>query len=159
MDSTVQPNRLFQMPIDDRTLQKIYDSDQEMYPAPLQFSRLKSWVTASPELSISFGRQERVANGPPPFGVIIALPVLRHVWEDLITGAIQEIDIDPTTMFPQIPTGQTEVGLHIFHIERFSTPDDPSTSKIRFSSLATDEVLARARHKWSIVGMSGTMMV
>jgi len=159
-------------PVSDAQLRTIYASDQEMYPAPLSFDRLRSWVDACPDFSIAFyengdatTESEAVASG-----VIIVVPLLRTYWEDLLVGTVKEIDIDPV-MFP--PTGReghgdgVEVGLHVFHVERFrglspgaaaSTSDLHGgktqdvgntlvTTKKGFAEVAVDEAVRRVGRK------------
>ncbi|KAK3314599.1 hypothetical protein B0H66DRAFT_605545 [Apodospora peruviana] len=178
-------------PISDDQLRAIYASDQEIYPAPLTFDRLRSWVTAYPDLSICFyvRRQQQntssisscgdITAAPKeeeeqPFGVIVVLPLLRTPhWEDLLVGKVKEIIIDAGTMFPPQPPSSmdkndleaaagVEVGLHVFHIERFIDRDavmssDSPPPRKRFSEVAMEEVLVRVAERmrgWKICGMS-----
>ena len=137
----------------------------------MTYERLQSWRDACPELSICFN-----ANGPEhPVGVIIVLPLLKKYWEDLLVGKIKEIDIDAEEMFvdaggerkqqqqqqQQHLQPPVEVGLHVFHIERFAAwaAEDASTKtgarpaavtvrgcedgKMRFADMALEEVQRR----------------
>lgn len=124
-------------PLTEAQLRTVYASDQEMYPAPLTFGRLRSWVDAAPEFSIAFYLPTEDHTAAPvddkasvPVGIVIVLPLLRKHWEDLLVGKVKEIEIDPSTMFPTQSTskegiedenGTVEVGLHVFHIEKIST--------------------------------------
>lgn len=131
-------------PVSDAQLRTIYASDQEMYPAPLSFDRLRSWVDACPDLAIAFhedGDATRYSgnNSSPASGVIIVLSLLRTYWEDLLVGKVKEVDIDATVMFPPVEIedggkNEVEVGLHVFHVERFwgsSTGAASTTSGVR----------------------------
>ncbi len=152
--------------LSDADLHDVYASDQSMYPVPLPFSRLQAWVSAYPELSISFHSLKHTASGEDvtnesAVGIIIALPIVRKHWEDLLRGKFTEIEVDPYSMFPvRDMKGEQEVGLHVFHIERFSTGPfvfsaDP---KRRFYDVALDEVLGRVNREfkgWRVVGLSG----
>lgn len=214
-------------------LRRIFASDQAMYPAPLTFERLKSWVDVYPELSIVFyddNYEHPDPKDPHPndpdvdtdanpdsssagkeaaaLGVIIVLPILSEpYWSDLLVGKIKETDVDVGVMFPSRDDspfgdeagdgekvggeeregkgeekgkeGEVEVGLHVFHVERFASPctstrtnmeavlDPSEPQKMRrkggFTKKAIDEVLLRVsglnqgnrRRKWKISGLSG----
>jgi len=145
---TSQPERLLvTKPISQDVLQRVYASDQGMYPAPLTLERLQSWVVSGHDLSSSW--LDADLDSDKLIGVIIVLPVLRPHWEDLLVGKIRETQLDPS-VFPAA-FGSHEVGLHIFHVERFG-------DRVRgFTELAMGEVMARAKHrKWQVVGLSGT---
>jgi hypothetical protein len=102
-------------------------------------------------------------------GVVIVLPLLKSHWEDLLVGRLKEPDIDPSIMFPRtVDTPEDdepqEVGLHVYHIEKFGTGSSSSTGggpgKRRFSEFALDEITRRAQLQWGWkgVGMSGGCM-
>ncbi|KAK4033920.1 hypothetical protein C8A01DRAFT_49586 [Parachaetomium inaequale] len=117
--------------------------------------------------------EESAAVAAEAAGVVIVLPLLRVYWEDLLQGRLKEPDIDPGNMFPVsgqgfgggdhpggemgVREGEEEVGLHVYHIERFGTglPFADGRAK-RFSEFALEEVMARAqaRSEWRVVGMS-----
>jgi len=144
--------------IGDDVLQSVYASDQDMYPAPLTFAHLQSWVNACPDLSICFRRD----GTSSPIGVVIALPIRRPHWDDLLCGALKETDIDPDVAFPRGRgvAGEEEVGLHVFHIERFPENDVLPSSGARkggFAEFAVNEVVHRAllKRQWKVVGLSG----
>ncbi|KAK3360957.1 hypothetical protein B0T24DRAFT_539853 [Lasiosphaeria ovina] len=179
-----------QSPIGDSALEAIFASDQDMYPvAALSFQRFRSWVSAWPELSICFSAPAAhppATSGSPQLplaGVIVVLPLRRAHWEDLLVGRIKEADIDAETMFPArlgagvgdnsphlVEEGGEEVGVHVFHIERFAAlPEGGHVStaatgmgatKKRFAEFALDQVARRAAaigrgaRRWSIVGFS-----
>ncbi|KAK3943599.1 hypothetical protein QBC46DRAFT_307285 [Diplogelasinospora grovesii] len=149
---------------DSDTLRRIYASDQEMYPAPLTFDRLASWVATCPELSISFSPESSSSEGHV-VGMVIALPLLREHWQDLLVGKLKEPEVE-LSMFPQPnnnfrpDTGhsvESEVGLHVFHIERFNSDTLPSSwfGGRGFAEYALQEVIAVAtRKEWRIIGFS-----
>ena len=137
--------------ISDGILKAIYASDQDMYPAPLTYERLKTWVEACPDLCVCF--QATSEAGPVPVGAIITLPLLRRHWEDILVGKLKETDIEPA-MFAR--DGEAEVGLHVFHIERFDT-GDPSTRIRSFARFALESIREVAEKKaWKVLGYSGT---
>ncbi|KAK3321502.1 hypothetical protein B0T19DRAFT_445259 [Cercophora scortea] len=147
----------------DEMLRTIYASDQEMYPAPLSFDRLRSWVDACPDLCVCFEKQPSTEEpGHPdtliPLGVIIVLPLLQAPWEDVLVGKVKEIEIDPTTMFPNIGTAKAHkevVGLHVFHIERFAAFQDLSPTR-SFVEFALSEIARRVAGitTWTVAGFS-----
>ncbi|KAK3343686.1 hypothetical protein B0T25DRAFT_554941 [Lasiosphaeria hispida] len=146
-------------PIPSALLQTIYASDQAMYPAPLPYERLRSWVAACPDLSISFG--ESIAGDHVVVGVMIALPLVRSHWERLLSGELREADVDAEAMFPdgREGAGVVEVGVHVFHVERFEGPGVSRGGRgrwPRFAGLAVDEVVSRAAlvGRWRVVGLS-----
>src|SRR5436190_17914297 len=108
------------MPLSEEVLHEIYSSDQSMYPAPLTYDRLQSWVTTCPELALSYGAPiKNTAESPTVVGAAIVLPVRGKYWRDLIVGKVKETEIDAATMLSN-QAGE-EVGMHIFHIEKFDT--------------------------------------
>ncbi|KAK0704893.1 hypothetical protein B0H67DRAFT_674333 [Lasiosphaeris hirsuta] len=147
-------------PIPDALLRAVYASDQDMYPAPLPYARLRSWVAACPELSISF--QRPAGGGDDVVGVIIALPLARAHWERLLSGELKEMDVDAASMFPG--PGAEEVGVHVFHVERFRGEGLPErvggqgegAERPRFAELGVDEIVTRAAlvGGWRVVGLS-----
>ncbi|KAH8882618.1 hypothetical protein GQ53DRAFT_615455, partial [Thozetella sp. PMI_491] len=143
--------RIHRAAISDGVLKAIYASDQDMYPAPLTYQRLKSWVDACPELSICF--EAEGGGGRVPIGAVIVLPLVRSCWEDLLVGKIKEVEIDPLTMFAG--ADETEVGLHLFHIERFEAFKS-SGRLVRFAEFAMDEArdVALGKGHWNVLGHS-----
>ncbi|KAK3684317.1 cytochrome P450 [Podospora appendiculata] len=149
--------------ISDEMLRTIYASDQEMYPAPLSFDRLRSWVDACPDLCICFETQGSTeesgsSDTPTPVGVVIVLPLLQAHWEDVLVGKVKEIEIDPATMFPNGTAKDHEevVGLHVFHIERFLAFRDLSPTR-PFVEFALHEVARRVAGMmttWRVAGFS-----
>lgn len=146
-------------------LKHIYASDQAIYPAPdLSFARLQSWAAACPELFLCLANENTDAShqainsdpGAAFDGVIIVLPLLRDAWEALLTGHVREHDIDPARMFPPTMNGKMEgffeVGLHVFHVERFA-----GRSRSGFAALALEKVksVAEQFRGWDVVGYSG----
>ncbi|KAI3402199.1 hypothetical protein diail_128 [Diaporthe ilicicola] len=154
--------------IDDALLQEIYAADQAIYPAPLlTYDRLRGWMDACPDLCIRLCRR-----GPAPAefateGVVIVLPVVEACWGRLLAGELREHDVEPAEMFPPARPGGghsvVTVGLHVFHIERYSSSSSCSSSARGggrtpgFAQVALDEVRSRVRASfpsWSVVGYS-----
>lgn len=151
-------------------LKQIYDSDQAIYPAPdLSYDRLQSWATACPELFLRLCRDDDGNGGPLQMssdsllGIVITIPLRRPFWEDLLANSIEEHNVDAGTMFPPRSSSKaeggekTEVGLHIFHIERFSG-FAAAQKDARFTEEALQEVhdrVAKRFRSWEVVGYSG----
>jgi len=139
--------------ISEQVLKEIYASDQDIYPAPLTFTRLKSWVDAGPDLSICF--QATQDGNPVPIGAVIVLPLAKGPWNDLLVGKLKETDIDEATMFAR--EGEADVGLHIFHIERFDTFSQFGRLR-NFAEFALEDTRDIVKGKgWKVLGYSGTV--
>lgn len=153
-------------PIDDRLLEEIYTADQAIYPAPLlTYQRLRSWASTCPDLCICLRghKPESAAEG-----VVIVLPVREEYWGRLVAGELREHDVDPSHMFPPAATaadsethGHPEVvrvGLHVFHVERYSPSASDGGKAPPFTPAALDEIRSRIGEKfasWEVVGYSG----
>ncbi|TGZ80639.1 hypothetical protein EX30DRAFT_341296 [Ascodesmis nigricans] len=106
-------------PLPPHLLAPLLASDTEIYPssARLSLSRLESWIDAAPSLSLLF----------PSGGVIIALPMLASHWKSLVTGELNEWDIDARFLYPETTAAHggpqpMEIGIHSWHIERNGEP-------------------------------------
>lgn len=150
-------------PIDDRLLEEIYTADQAIYPAPLlTYERLRSWAAACPDLCICLRWH---GSEPTAQGVVIVLPVREEFWGRLVAGELREHDVDPSHMFPSAAGdeshGQPEVarvGLHVFHVERYSPSAGDGGKAPSFTPAALDEIRSRIGEKfasWEVVGYSG----
>lgn len=136
-------------PISNQVLREIFESDQDMYPAPLTYERLKSWVDGCPELCICFRPAPEEVSNPRPIGAIIVLPLLRRHWEDVLVGKLKETDIE-SGMFAG--RGKEDVGLHVFHVERFGA----EARGTRFTEMALGTIGSiTAKKDWNILGYSG----
>ncbi|KAJ0158475.1 hypothetical protein CTA2_11504 [Colletotrichum tanaceti] len=162
-------------PMTDDVLRGIFASDQDMYPAPLTWDRLRSWTTAAPDLATCFYLPD---NGPSAaaaaaatrtiVGAVIALPLLAPAWRDLLAGRIKETDVDAASMLAHDGNdgggdGGDEgsrvvvvVGLHVFHVERFDVPEARESGLLRgFGRTAMRAVAAAAERKgWEVIGHS-----
>lgn len=162
--------------IDASLLRYTYDSDQAIYPAPsLTYDRLRSWVESYPELCIVLRRgdgqddsQPQVSSGSVVsdfvLGAVIVVPLLRKYWVQLVAEdpLLQEHDVDPREMFPLRAgtegSARAEVGLHVFHIERFPGFMKDDGTGHGFTQLALGEIGDRVGAmfpSWSIMGYSG----
>lgn len=164
MDQTQQ---LEARPMTAAVLRAIFDSDQEMYPAPLTYARLKSWVEASPDFSRCYfyhpaavgdstgsAKEKDAADPGSPrlAGACIALPLREGPWRDLLAGQLRETDVDaPTILMPSDEGARSGVGLHVFHVERFDGGFRGSFASQALQCV-TDLALAKG---WNILGCSG----
>lgn len=138
-----------------------------MYPAPqLTYARLKSWTVACPELCLSLRTDPSALDTTAEetvHGIVIVLPLRHPFWDRLRLCDISEHDVDAASMFPahvdSLAGGEekVEVGLHVFHIERF-----PGFAKVwkhsKFAVLALEEIRSRVAGSfktWDVVGYSG----
>lgn len=164
--------------VPDSVLRAVHASDQAMYPVALPYARLRAWVDACPDLSVCFsagvdgggGAAGAVAGEGCPVtegavvGVVVVLPLRKRCWEDLLRGRLKEPDIDPGSAFPGTglggcDDGEEEVGLHVYHVERFDAGG--GRAEKRFCEFALGEVMRRAqvRRGWKVVGISGAFDV
>ena len=174
--------------IDESLLRYTYDADQAIYPAPrLTYDRLRSWVDSCPEVCVVLRRrglgarddsQPQVSSSsavsPSVFGTIIVLPLLSEFWARLVAeeqtetvtkpggASLQEHDIDPRKMFPPsdcaLGDEKAEVGLHVFHIERFPGFKMWEGRRLGFTQLALEEIRGRVDSRfpsWTVMGYSG----
>jgi len=134
------------VPIPDSLLHRVYNSDQDIYPTPFAFSTLQSWVSSAPDLSFAYVSQH------DPLGVLIALPLELSSWTALVDGQLGEPDIK-ADMFALQTRESREIGLHIFHIERFDAWQRNFGS---FAQYAIGEARQRLeRGNFVVKGMSG----
>jgi hypothetical protein len=143
-------------PMTEDSLQQIFASDQDMYPAPLTYARLQSWVTASPKLSRCFHLSGSHPKGKGPgtrdavAGVLIVLPLREAPWRDLLVGKLRETDIDAGSMIAPKDGAGSAVGLHVFHVERL---DEHAKGFTRHSIEYADMVAKE--EGWNVLGFSG----
>jgi hypothetical protein len=147
------------MGVNEDLIKEIHSSDQSIYPAPLTYERLKSWVEGCPELSISYKISKGGSDEEPPLaGVVIVLPVRAEYWRDILVGKLKETDILPYT-FANDSDVDTEVGLHIFHIEKFDAWNEEigKFDGLRpFAEFALQDAREVVEKKgWRILGYSG----
>ena len=135
--------------ISEDVLRRIYVLAQDMCPTPLAFERLQSWVRRSPDFSVHF-KATLKGSESTPIGVIVVLPLIGKVWDDLVVGKIKESDIEPSTMFAS--ESGADVGLHVFYLERF----DSAASLCNFFEAVHDMARSIALWKdWNLKGFSG----
>lgn len=148
--------RVLNRTIDHEMLKEIYSSDQEMYPGPLSFERLQDWVLNCPDLAVHFYVDPNGGHASTSLGAIIVLPILKGFWEQLLVGQAKEPSVD-TSMFPlQNSDIAQDVGLHVFHIEKFS--DIKAFGKDgRFSTFSLNHIREiSSKKRWNILGYSGS---
>lgn len=79
------------------------------------------------------------------------MPLLKQHWENLLVGKLKEIEVEPS-MFASADADGAEVGMHVFHVERFE-----GNEAIRgLTKLALGLVQELVKSKpWRVVGYSG----
>ncbi|KAF3011849.1 hypothetical protein E8E14_004339 [Neopestalotiopsis sp. 37M] len=142
-------------PMTEDSLQQIFASDQDMYPAPLTYARLQSWVTTSPQLSRCFHSSESrlgdMGSGikDDVAGVLIVLPLKEEPWRDLLVGKLRETDIDADSMIAPKDGAGSAVGLHVFHVERLGEHAKGFTRhSIEYADMVAKE------EGWNVLGFS-----
>jgi hypothetical protein len=147
------------MGVNEELVKEIHSSDQDIYPAPLTYGRLKSWIDACPELSISYKIFIDESGNPTPLaGVLIALPIKPTHWKDLLVGNLKEWNILPS-MFATNDQKSLDVGIHIFHIEKYNAWNKEIgkvDGRRSFAEMALGDVAEIVEKKgWKILGYSG----
>jgi hypothetical protein len=157
--ATLDAARLGSGPITADVLRSIFTSDQDMYPAPLTFERLQSWVGAAPEISRCFYAAEEdeqvdraAAAEKVLVGAIVAMPLREARWEALLNGTLKETDVEAAEDFGN-GGGGGGIGVHVFHVEKFQGPRVTG-----FARAAVDTAVqsAMAAGRGPVVGISGT---
>lgn len=140
-------------------LRNIYQSDQEIYPAPLSYERLGAWVDAAPETCLCFFDEVSTTNAQlgreqgGVVGTIIALPLNYDAWNALIHGHLKETDVDVEYHFVGI---QGPVGLHVFHIERNQAETGHGLRVRGFAEFALESAVEAIRARGhTVIGVSG----
>jgi len=84
-------------------------------------------------------------------GMCITIPLNKTGWNKLINGKLAEADLDSKTIFDN--SRDKEIGLHIYHIERFS--DGKGFYKNSLNGLnSVLENLRKTNPKLNIIGFS-----
>lgn len=94
---------------------KLLELDKKVYPTdnPVTPEILDKWYQRNPEFGMIFEK-----NGSLE-GMLIAIPLNKSGWERLISGDLQEADLDSETIFDG--SRDNEIGIHVYHIEKFGT--------------------------------------
>lgn len=145
--------------VDEALTHEIYSSDQSIYPAPLTYDRLKSWVDACPELTVAYQvPNDEAGKNLSLAGVVVILPIQANYWKDVLGGNLKETDILPSH-FVTNDQAEEEVGLHIFHIEKYEAWDSEIrkyTTQPSFAKFALQDAREVAKGKeWKVIGYSG----
>jgi hypothetical protein len=143
--------------IAEEQLREVYASDQSIYPAPLTFERLKSWVDTAGDFAATYTIP--TIESTIDAGVIVALPIIARHWQDVLVGKLKETDIDVAMLVADDDISDVSVGLHIFHIEKFDSWDKCHSDRNilgRFAEFALEDATNIALRKgWAVLGISG----
>lgn len=92
--------------------------DQKVYPTetPVTPTILDEWYKNNPEFGIIFEENEKIT------GVLMVIPLSKKGWSGLISGELTEADIKGEFVFN--PKVDDSIGLHCYHIEKFTNGDD-----------------------------------
>jgi hypothetical protein len=136
-------------PINQKDYPKLLELDKKVYPTdnPVTSEILNKWYKKNPEFGMIFEDD----NGNLE-GMCITIPLNKKGWNKLINGKLAEADLDSKTLFNNLR--DKEIGLHIYHIERFS-------DKKRFYEKSLAEInsvvnnLKKSNSELNIIGFSG----
>jgi hypothetical protein len=159
--ATLDASLLGTGPITTDILRSIFASDQDMYPAPLTFERLQSWVNAAPEASCCFYADEDQDQGDDRaaaatkvlVGAVVAMPLREARWEALLNGALKETDVQAAEDFSNDNGGDSGIGVHVFHVEKFQGPRVAGFARAAVDAVV-QSVMAAGRGR--VIGVSGT---
>jgi hypothetical protein len=143
--------------MEEDALREIYASDQEMYPVPLPYERLRAWVEKASDLCLCFEVTNEIGRATSKrVGSLLVLPLMGKYWQDLLAGRLRETDIN-VDMFPT--RADDDVGLHVFHIERSETFRQLGRLKY-FAEFALENAReVTAKKCWKITGYSGANLI
>jgi hypothetical protein len=134
-------------------LEFISSCDRVVYPTakPVEPTQMESWLRRCPDFgSLYFvdGDDRNVV------GMTLSIPLNASGWEKLITGSLQESDIAAEHLFD--PDKDTQLGVHLYHIEKrtsvFGTPF--ITFELHSLARAVDHLRA-IQPKLTVLGFSG----
>lgn len=147
------------LPLDSFDLPNLLGADASLYPSPLTLVSLASWIVTAPYLSFKY---LPALTSNSPCGICVILPLLERHWEALIRGDLKEWDITPKHLWsPSNPSATKEnVGLHVWHIERFESWEPEWSGKGGFGKYWWNDVDNAVKHMLQegcsgIIGYSG----
>ena len=94
---------------------KLLELDKKVYPTdnPVTSKILDNWFVNNSEFGMIFKNNKDKLEG-----MCIAIPLNKKGWNKLINGKLAEADLNSKTIFDN--KRDKEIGLHIYHIEKFS---------------------------------------
>lgn len=101
--------------INEKDYKKLLELDKKVYPTdnPVTPEILNNWYAKNPEFGLI------VENGKGKLeGMCITIPLNKKGWKKLTKGKLAEADLNSKTIFDN--SKDEEIGLHIYHIEKFS---------------------------------------
>lgn len=127
----------------------LLELDKKVYPTdnPVTSEILSNWYRNNPEFGMIFEDESGKIQG-----VCVIIPLNKKGWNKLINGKLSESDLNPKTIFDN--RRDKEIGLHIYHIERFSEKKD----FYKYSLSGLNEIIQNLRKinkELAIIGFSG----
>ncbi len=136
-------------PIVEKDYELILELDKKVYPTdnPVTSDILSKWYKKNPEFGMIFENE-----GSKIQGFCMAIPLNKRGWNKLVDGELSEADLNSKTLFDN--KRDKEMGLHIYHIEKFFEKKDFYKSFLK----SLNEIIKNLRKenpKLSIIGFSG----
>lgn len=102
-------------PINEKDYTKLLELDKKVYPTenPVNKNILNNWYSKNPEFGLVFENDKGKLEG-----MCITIPLNKKGWKKLIKGKLAEAELNEKTIFDN--SRDKEIGLHIYHIEKFS---------------------------------------
>lgn len=128
---------------------KLLELDKKVYPTdnPVNPKILDNWYAKNPEFGLIFEDNKGKLEG-----MCITIPLNKNGWNKLINGKLAEADLNSKTIFDN--SRDKEIGLHIYHIEKFSDGKDFYKNSLAGLNSVL-ESLGKQNPKLKIIGFSG----
>lgn len=136
-------------PITKEDYSKLLELDKKVYPTnnPVTPNILDNWYAKNPEFGMIFENDKGKLEG-----MCITIPLNKKGWKKLTKGKLAEADLNSKTIFDN--SKDDEVGLHIYHIEKF--PKEKEFYKEALKGLnSIIGNLRKTNPKLKIAGFSG----
>ncbi|ORX90647.1 hypothetical protein K493DRAFT_339871 [Basidiobolus meristosporus CBS 931.73] len=161
--------------IEPSDFEAILASDIDVYPteSPLTLETLQKWYTHHPEFGMVYyhdgfdvdsGSGEN-SSEPIVIGACSVVPLTAKGWLKLSCGEVIESQLEEDMLFNNAqPSGNCEIGLHIYHMERYPTWSSFSAQTGNKEKLGTlvlksiQEILDQLRvtnRNLKVIGLSG----
>lgn len=127
---------------------KLLELDKKVYPTddPVTPEILDKWYQRNPEFGMIFEDKGNLE------GVLIAIPLNKKGWKNLISGKLQESNLNSETIFDN--TKDHEIGIHIYHIEKFNSSREFYKKSLKGLNELTNS-LKEENPSLKIIGFSG----
>ncbi len=128
---------------------KLLELDKKVYPtdSPVTPAMLDNWFQNNPEFGAIFEDSGKIS------GMCIAIPLNETGWNKLISGKLQESDLGKDTIFDN--KRDVEIGIHIYHLEKFSSSNKQFYVQTLNNLNKTITTLKNQNPKLKVIGFSG----